>query len=163
MTCRYVAIQHGEIMQTFWRVFPTLFAILLPRLLGAQSPVSVSLAATPNPSAVSYTHLDVYKRQVSSYRLTTARQQVHVAVKRASHQRARPSFERVVGHKEIARRSGLWTKHGSHGNWSPKLQLEPPVRQKPLAGSLSEATPIGVHLIDSSSQLRGSGRHRYRA
>jgi hypothetical protein len=37
-------------MQTFWRVFPTLFAILLPRLLGAQSPVSVSLAATPNPS-----------------------------------------------------------------------------------------------------------------
>ncbi len=37
-------------MQTFWRVFFTLFAILLPRLLGAQSPVSVSLAATPNPS-----------------------------------------------------------------------------------------------------------------
>jgi hypothetical protein len=37
-------------MQTFGRVFPTLFAILLPRLLGAQSPVTVSLAATPNPS-----------------------------------------------------------------------------------------------------------------
>ncbi len=37
-------------MQTFWRVFPTLFAILSPPLFGAQSPVTVSLAATPDPS-----------------------------------------------------------------------------------------------------------------